>query len=288
MVIELARAHGLDLHIEEVDETGWDFRVHHGVDAEGRWWVLREPRRPEVAKLIPVEARVLELLRPRLSVELPRWEIRAPELVAYRRLDGIPLATEDPLTLAYQWPGKASEDYFRVLGATIAELHQIPLREAETTGVEIREQGALRAETDAELAEGRSELGIPSAAEKQWRQWLDDDRYWINEYRLVHRDLSPNHTLTDQTGSLLGILDWADAGVDDPVLDFVAPYLAFGQDGLQRLLRAYALAGGHPREDWWEHIVRLTEFRYRVSLGLHGLRTGNDNYIAIARSRLNA
>lgn len=286
MAVDVARSHGLDLRIDEVDETGWDFRVRHGVDADGWWWVLREPRRPEVARLIPVEARVLELLRPRLGVELPRWEVCSPELVAYRRLPGVPLASEDPMTLAYRWPGRAPEDYFRLLGATIAELHRVPVDGAEPTGIEIRAQGALRAETEAELAEGRRELGIPEAAEVGWRRWLRDDGYWADECRLVHRDLSPNHTLVDATGSLLGILDWTDAAVDDPAQDFAGPYLAFGPDGLDRLLQAYALAGARPHELFREHIVRLSEFRSCVSLGLHGLRTGNDNYVAIARSRL--
>ncbi|GAB3274260.1 Mph(A) family macrolide 2'-phosphotransferase [Parasphingorhabdus pacifica] len=250
--------------------------------------MLREPRRPEVARGIPVEARLLELLRPRLRVELPRWGICSPQLVAYQRLRGVPLATEDPLTLVHHRPGTGTESYFRLLGATIAELHRIPVDEAASIGVEVRDRGSLRAELDVELAEGRAELGIPEDAFARWRRWLDDDRYWSGERRLVHGDLSPNHTLVDAAGALLGILDWADAAVDDPVLDFVAPCVAFGPAGLDCLLSAYALADGRPREHFDGHVARLAEFRYRVSLGVHGLRTGNDAYVAIARSRLDA
>ena len=286
MTVEVARRHGLELRIEEVDETGWDFRVRHGADSQGRWWVLREPRRPEVSSRIPVEARVLELLRPRLDVELPRWEVCAPDLVAYRRLGGAPLADEDPVTLPNRWTGTAPDDYFGVLGATIAELHRVPIDAAAATGVAVRDDGECRAERAAELADAQAELGVPGHARDRWRRWLDDERCWAGRPRLVHNDLSPNHTLVDETGSLRGILDWADAAVDDPAQDFAAPYVAFGADGLDRLLAAYDRAGGAPHERFREHVVLLAEFRYRVSLGLHGLRTGNDDYVALARARL--
>ena len=133
---------------------------------------------------------------------------------------------------------------------------------------------------------GSAEIVIRLDDEEHRFRWLDDERCWAGRRRLVHNDLSPNHTLVDETGALRGILDWADAAVDDPAQDFAAPYVAFGADGLDRLLAAYDRAGGAPHERFREHVVLLAEFRYRVSLGLHGLRTGNDDYVALARARL--
>lgn len=281
-----AREHGLDLRFEAVDETGWDFRVVHGVDDNGQWWVLRQPRRPDVTERIPVEERVLDLVRPRLPIEIPRWEVCSPDLIAYRRLRGCPLAEEDPLTLADRWVRTASTEYVTTLGATIAELHRVPVEEARRTGVTVRHAEDLRTEIASELETARRELGIPESALARWTHWLSEEDFWRNQRRLVHRDLSPNHTLVNDSGALLGVLDWADAAVDDPAQDFAAPCLAFGTDGLDRLLHAYAAAEGHVPETFREHVVQLANFRYRVSIGVHGLTTGNDDYVAIARSRL--
>lgn len=285
MITDVARAHGLDVRVDEVNETGWDFRVHLATARDGTRWVLREPRRADVAARIPAEARLLEVLRPRLPVELPDWEIHGPDLVAYRRLGGEPLAAEDPLTLDVPF-ASADEDYLARLGEVIAALHRTPPPLLATTGVEVSGPRALRAELDAELAAGVARLPVPEHRAQRWRRWLADDRYWLDAGVPVHRDLSPNHTLVDQAGRLVGLLDWADAAIDDPAQDFAAPCAAFGPGGLRRLLAAYAAAGGRARESLHDHVVELTEFRRTVSLGLHGLRAGQAHYVDLARSRL--
>ncbi|GAB2668545.1 macrolide 2'-phosphotransferase MphK [Saccharopolyspora gloriosae] len=285
MITDVARTHGLDVRVDEVNETGWDFRVHLATARDGTRWVLREPRRAGVAARLPAEGRLLEVLRPRLPVELPRWEIRAPDLVAYRRLSGEPLAAEDPLTLDVDF-GTADEDYLVRLGEVIAALHGTPPHLLASTGVEAGGPRALRAEIDAELAEGVALLPVPEHRARRWRNWLADDRYWLGAGVPVHRDLSPNHTLVDGAGRLVGLLDWADAAIDDPAQDFAAPCAAFGPDGLRRLLTAYTAAGGNARESLHEHVVELAEFRRTVSLGLHGLRAGQARFVDLARSRL--
>ncbi|MCA1189300.1 MULTISPECIES: macrolide 2'-phosphotransferase [unclassified Saccharopolyspora] len=285
MIDEVARAHGLDVRIDGVDETGWDFRVHFATDGDGSRWVLREPRRPEVAERIPVEARLLAVLRPRLPVELPEWEITAPDLVAYRRLAGEPLASDDPIAVAMPLI-TASEGHLVRLGAVIAALHSTPSAEVAPTGIEIAGPEALRTDVADRLAAGVAELAVPERCVDRWRRWLDDDRCWRGEGVPVHHDLSPNHTLVDGSGILTGLLDWADAGVDDPVSDFVAPLAAFGPRALDRLLAAYRAAGGDPERPRREHVAALTTFRRTVSLGLHGLRTGQRRFVDLARGRL--
>ncbi|PFG93224.1 macrolide phosphotransferase [Saccharopolyspora erythraea NRRL 2338] len=286
IMIERARAHGLRVRPVSVDETGWDFRVVHAVDDDGVRWVLRAPRRPEVARLIDVEARVLEHLRPRLAVALPDWEIRAADLVAYRRLPGRPMADEDPLTLAFDWRAEPTDAFFRALGEVIAELHRTPVAEAARLGVPVSSADQQRAEVARQLREARARLPVPAHEVRRWERWLADDRFWTAETRLVHGDLHFGHTLVDGSGALVGLLDWTDAAVADPALDFAAPRLAFGPDGLDRLLGHYAEAGGTVPELFGEHIAEHTAFRSSALLGLHGLRLGNPGYVAIARARL--
>ncbi|MEV0704694.1 macrolide 2'-phosphotransferase [Saccharopolyspora sp. NPDC050389] len=289
MFVDLARKHGLHVRVLEVDETGWDFQVGHAVDSEGVRWVLRVPRRPEVSELIAGERRLLEFLRPRLNVALPRWEICTSELVAYRRLPDSPLGPEDPVTLAYQWWIDVPGELFRTLGEVVAELHRAPAAEIAELGVPVSARTALRSEADDHLRRGISELDVPESRVRRWREWIDDDRYWIGDsagLRLVHADLHPGHLLVDDSGMLTGILDWTDAAVDDPALDFIAPRWAFGESGLDRLLAAYVDAGGRPREHFRAHIEQLASFVFTVSLGIHGIDTGHDGYVKIAQERL--
>ena len=60
--------------------------------------------------------------------------------------------------------------------------------------------------------------------------------------RCIHNDLSPEHLLVDRrTGALAGILDWSDAIVGDPALDF-APLAAFhGWAFVDEVVRSYPL-----------------------------------------------
>ncbi|GAA2346302.1 Mph(A) family macrolide 2'-phosphotransferase [Saccharopolyspora halophila] len=284
MLEELARRHGLRVRVLDVDETGWDFRVGHAVDAAGVRWVLRVPRRTEVAEQLEVERRLLAYLRTRLRVRLPEWEICSPELVAYRRLPGRPLAPEHPETLEYQWWTEAPAEFFKVLGEVIAELHRIPAEDVAALGIAASD--GLRQELGVELRRAETELEVPAARSRLWRAWLDDDRHWPGEHCFVHADLHPGHTLVDESGRLLGVLDWTDAAIDDPAVDFVAVHNAFGEAGLERLLAAYRAAGGLPRPRLREHIELLSGFRFGVSLGLHGLDTGNPGFVAIAQRRI--
>lgn len=288
MLVELAERHGLRVRVLEIDETGWDFRVGHAVDADGARWVLRAPRRRDVSELIEGERRLLEHVRPRLAVAVPDWEVCTPELIAYRRLPGRPLGPEYPTTLEYQWWRDPAEDFFDDLGAVIAELHRTRVDDAVRLGIPVSGPRDLREETAEHLELAENMLEVPEKKAARWRTWIHDDDYWsgASDLRLVHADLHPGHTLVDESGHLTGILDWTDAAVDDPALDFVAAHHAFGERGLSRLLVGYAQAGGRVRAEFVSHVRLLSEFRFTVSLGVYALEAGRGGFLDIAQRRL--
>lgn len=295
----LAREHGLTVRIDGHDDTGWDFHVAHATEPPAAErppasWILRVPRRPDVADRIPVEAGLLELLRPILPVAVPHWLIRTRDLVAYHPLPGEPLAAEDPITLTHEWHHAPSDRFLADLARVLATLHDVPTATATEIGVPRRGAEALRRETDDELDIARSALDVPEPLVRRWRDWLDDDRYWPADTALVHGDLHPGHTLVDPAGELSGVLDWADAAVTDPAVDLAAPRFAFGSGGLDRLLDHLArepgagetVLAGRTLAELTRHVGEIAGFRSRVSLGVHGLNTGNDAYVALARHRL--
>ena len=85
--LALAAAHGLHLSADAatLNEAGLDFRVVLADDRDGRRWVLRIPRRPDVSTGTAAEVRVLDLVAPVLAadgVAVPGWQVRSPELIA--------------------------------------------------------------------------------------------------------------------------------------------------------------------------------------------------------------
>ncbi|MGO1258730.1 MAG: hypothetical protein ACTMII_07250 [Brachybacterium sp.] len=89
-LLELGSAHGLDLdgstlHTEEI---GLDFRVAIARAADGKHWVLRIPRRPDVLERAAVEGRLLKMVGPHLGIAVPDWQISTSELIAYPLLPG--------------------------------------------------------------------------------------------------------------------------------------------------------------------------------------------------------
>jgi aminoglycoside phosphotransferase (APT) family kinase protein len=71
---------------------------------------------------------------------------------------------------------------------------------------------------------------------------------------LAHADLGAEHLL-EQDGVLTGVIDWSDAAVTDPALDFARLYRDFGTEFLGEALDAY---GG--LEEAGEAMTRIVFF----------------------------
>jgi aminoglycoside phosphotransferase (APT) family kinase protein len=56
---------------------------------------------------------------------------------------------------------------------------------------------------------------------------------------LIHADISGDHLLLDETGALSGVIDFADAVVGDPALDFAGVLNDLGWRDLERVWTHY-------------------------------------------------
>jgi len=85
----------------------------------------------------------------------------------------------------------------------------------------------------------------PAEAERFDRRFdafLADDDLWRFAPCLLHGDIGPEHVLVSPEGDLVGVLDWEELSVGDPVGDFAWLLHARPSDGA-RALGAY---GGAP------------------------------------------
>ncbi|MFF4322752.1 macrolide 2'-phosphotransferase [Streptomyces sp. NPDC001568] len=286
-----SRSLGLDLDpaTARADDSGWDFRVTHIRAVDGAWWILRRPRRPEAAASLAFEGAVLAAVRDRMPVPVPHWRLHTPDLVAYPRLPGEAAGAEDPDTLAYAWsldPMAHPGHYLEPLARALVAIHTTPpdpLPNRPATADQVRARIADR------LARARTELPLPAAGLRRWRTWLDDDRLWPERLALVHGDVHPGHTLVTRPPSgpptLSGLLDWANAEVGDPAVDFVDMLYAGGVTVLDRLLEAYRAAGGEVRDGMRAHVLERASFLW-VHVALRGLDTGRPAWVETALRRM--
>ncbi len=83
--------------------------------------------------------------------------------------------------------------------------------------------------------------------------------------------------MLEQDGEITGVIDWSDAAVTDPALDFARLYRDFGPAFLTAALDAYGgLPGAGPRIEFFARCAALEDLAY-------GLESGRAEYADAAR-----
>jgi aminoglycoside phosphotransferase (APT) family kinase protein len=98
---------------------------------------------------------------------------------------------------------------------------------------------------------------------------------------LVHNDLGAEHLLMTD-GRLSGVLDWSDAAVSDPAVDFARLLRDFGPGFLDAVVAAY---GGPPDEGFAGRVLFVARCAALEDLA-YGAATGRAAYAVAARASL--
>lgn len=285
-----AAAHGLSLSAGGASavEAGLDYAVVMADDAAGRRWVLRVPRRDDVARGMAAEARVLDVVAPVLAadgVAVPDWQVRSPDLIAYPALPGSPGLTLSDAGEPVWHMDPASPDYAARLGRLLARLHSVDAAEAEAAGVEVRSPDRVRAAWAEDVARVREEFTVAPALAAAWQAWLDDDTCWPPRTVMTHGEIYPAHVLLDPDGTITAVLDWTTARVDDPARDLAAQYGAAGEAMLQVTIAEYERAGGLPHPGLAAQARHLWDAS-PIGYALYALTTGAEADLATAAAML--
>ena len=235
--------------ILEIDE-GYDFEVVI-VDDE---WVFRFPRRSGVEEALEREIVLLPAIAPALPVDVPSFEhlSRDPLFVGYPLIRGEPLVDEDA-------------DGVR---AFLEALHAF-----DATGLPVQRPHWVDAYRD-QCAEFER-LVFPLLSKERRHQAVrlfGEAETLVNfEPALLHADLGPAHLLV-RDGHLAGVIDWSDACVGDPALDYAwllnGPFADWDVDtDLRRRARFY-----HRLGPWYEaHYGLFTNRPTHTMRGLAGI-----------------
>lgn len=289
-LLEAARRHGLSFSTAqtEFEQTGLDFLVVYAKDASGSPWIVRTPRRPDVYESSLVEARVLELVAPHLlPVLVPDWRLHTREVIAYPRLEGTPAVTLDAGQPTWNLvdPANLSDVFIESFAKMLAALQAISSDDAKAAGVPVKDVAETREHLAKAMDATREALEPSDALWARWQRWIHDDGVWPNYLAMTHGDLHPGHMLLDFEAKLIGVLDWTEAKVTDPSMDFAMFFGCFGKAALEKLIALFEEAGGRT----WPGLLKQAEERW-VAFPVLGaewaLRTGNQAVLEFAKAQL--
>ncbi|NME05313.1 Mph(B) family macrolide 2'-phosphotransferase [Psychrobacillus sp. BL-248-WT-3] len=290
-VIEITKKHNLILKEEtmQFNESGMDFQVVFALDESGTEWVLRLPRREDVMPRTKVEKQALDLVNqyPKYF-QSPNWIIYTDELIAYRKLDGVPAGTIDHNIGNYVWEidiNNIPESFHKSLGRVLAGLHSIPSDKAAKLDLVVHTPEEARMSMKQRMEAVRAKFGVGESLWKRWQAWMNDDDMWPKKTGLIHGDVHAGHTMIDEDANVTGLIDWTEAKVTDISNDFVFNYKAFGEEGLEALIFAYKEAGGYYWPKMKEHIIEL-DAAYPVSIAEFALVSGIEEYEQMAKEAL--
>ncbi|MBG9942314.1 macrolide 2'-phosphotransferase MphJ [Brevibacillus formosus] len=289
-MLAIAKNNGIlvDPTTVKVNESGLDFLAIFASTIDGVPWVLRQPRRDDVVETARYEKKVLDLVAKHLRVEVPDWQVYTSEFIAYPILDGTPMATINMETKNYEWylnPESLPELCIQTWAEALVELHAIHHDLARDAGIRVKQPSEARATLREKMNEVKHIFGVSGALWDRWQKWLADDTFWPAHSALVHGDLHPGHILVAENGKVTGLLDWTEAEVADPAVDFTVVYLLFGDTGLADFIQRYEKAGGRVWPRMHEHIVEMTA-AYPVTLATFALKSGLEEFKIMARQAL--
>lgn len=148
------------------------------------------------------------------------------------------------------------DSYIDSLSSALAALHSLPLNhDAEDTGFTPRTCEQVRGAMKERMEKTREQYDVSDDLWTSWQKCLNTDDMWPEKTCIVHGDLFPGHTLIDENHHVCGIIDWTEAEISDPSIDFIAVYMLFGEATLDKLIEGYKHAGGYVWPKMKEHII---------------------------------
>jgi aminoglycoside phosphotransferase (APT) family kinase protein len=231
-----------------VVDDGFDFKVLLLDDR----WVVRIPRRKQVLSALEQEIVLLPELEAALPVSVPHFEhiSHDPPFVVYPLIQGTPLIDEDPAGVrgfleslhTVQTDVLPPTDWVSSYTRKCAKFEELvfPLLDPDE-----------RSRTQALFAEVETLTGF--------------------EPCITHSDLGAEHLLV-RDGRLVGVIDWGDARLGDPALDY-----------------SWLLHGPFPDWDVDPEMRRRARFYHRLApfFSVHyGVFTKRPDYVEQALARL--
>ena len=235
LATSLLRANFRDFSFRRIEflKAGWDSCAFLVDDA----FVFRFPKRAEVEDRLRGEIELLKIISNNKNdtIPIPQFEFLGsgnanyPFLfVGYRKLRGESQAEKRVLL--------QNSELMRLV-QFLKGLHSIPIDSVSSVKEEDSLPSNVWQEGKAKFEERLLSLSrVNALLEKQVRDFLENYRWSILDKSFtkcfVHNDLLPEHILLNAKGDISGIIDWGDAAIDDPAIDYAGLGYCFGFEDL--------------------------------------------------------
>jgi aminoglycoside phosphotransferase (APT) family kinase protein len=232
------------------------------------------------------ERRLLGELAPTLPLPVPVPDLLGIDgpngmpFIGHRYVEGVPLREL----------GRAPADGFGArLGGFLRALHAFSAERAIGLGAPLMDGPAVRL-ARGEFYERVIRRVFPliscearAYTEARFDAYLNDGRNFDFEPRLIHHDLDRQNTIVDpESGDLCGVIDFGDAVVGNPAVDFWMPFIDFGLLGIGDQAGGFLDAYGREGLDL-ERIgieVEFVHFLWPFHDMLYGLGIGDAEMVA--------
>lgn len=261
---------GVTISSARLAQQGWD-SVTFFINDE---LIVRIARRPDVAARLDREARLLPVIAHRLPVAVPsfthvcRDTAGGVRLVAYGAIGGISLSESRKRA---ERDGSLTQQIADVLTA----LHSVPVSEAAAAGAQGSGASDWRDQQSSFYEEIQQHIFPLLHAHEQhytralWESYLHRDANFAFAPVLIHRDLGPDHIFWEaESGRLTGVIDWGDACIGDPAIDFAGLYRELSPGFSRRVLNWY---GRGVDASFWSRVrfyANIVPF-YAIRFGQH-------------------
>src|SRR5205085_1752402 len=129
------------------------------------------------------------------------------------------------------------------LAIFLSELHSFPIEQAVSVGVQEhtperwRERYLERYLDLQKRVFPLLDADLRTKSERLWKDFLDDRAIFAFQPVLIHCDLAGEHILCDpERSTLTGVIDWGDATIGDPAMDFVGLHVDRGKEFTELVL----------------------------------------------------
>jgi len=224
--------------------TGWEYAV---LEVNGEY-VFRFPRFRDSWKRLSKEVSLTTSLSGRLPVQVPTYEYTWPgdrshpqRFAGYRKIMGVPCTDYN---YRRSWLESLGED----LGRFLTELHALRLPQKVLSGLKKHTPRTWAKNSRKFYGEIRRYAyplltdDVRARAKSVWTGLLSTFEAAKFNPSFIHSDLTGGNIICDpMTGRLNGVIDWPDAQVADPALDFVGIFQVNRRLG-ESVLGRYGLA----------------------------------------------
>jgi aminoglycoside 2''-phosphotransferase len=241
-----------------------------------RMYVFRFAKKKEYAKILNVEMKILDLVRSRVSVNVPTPIYNDEDCVVYPFLDGEPLLLERIMALDESTQIRISED----LGKFLFSLHTTDIsqvaKELPSTLAPVTRERWL------DIYRRVKETVYPLLwkhqviwAEHLFNSMLMNPQSFEYKPALIHGDLRPYHILINsQNCEITGVIDFGVAGIGDPASDIGTLINTYGERFVIWMKKSYP--------DMEKYLARARFYAQSIELHwvLLGIETGEHFWFA--------